>query len=72
MRIDPTRPTDHSVNAPGAQEAVSAAFRQEWARIVASLIRLTGDWALAEECGREGFEAFEAALRIVVACTAQL
>lgn len=35
--------------------AVSTAFRREWARIVATLIRLTGDWDLAEECASEAF-----------------
>ena len=31
-------------------EAVTAAFREEWGRVVATLIRVTGDWDLAEEC----------------------
>ena len=35
--------------------AVDAAFRDEWGRIVASLIRRTGDWDLAEECAQEAF-----------------
>jgi RNA polymerase sigma-70 factor (ECF subfamily) len=30
-------------------------FRGEWGRIVASLIRLTGDWDLAEECAQDAF-----------------
>ena len=29
-------------------------FRDEWGRIVATLIGLTGDWDLAEECAQEG------------------
>jgi RNA polymerase sigma-70 factor (ECF subfamily) len=33
--------------------AVAGAFRREWGRVVASLIRLTGDWDLAEECAQE-------------------
>lgn len=37
------------------EAAVSEAFRQEWGRIVASLIRTTGDWDLAEECTQEAF-----------------
>jgi RNA polymerase sigma-70 factor, ECF subfamily len=38
----------------GAVEAaVAAAFREEWGRIVASLVRRTGDWDLAEECAGE-------------------
>ncbi len=39
----------------GAQAAVEAAFRDEWGRIVATLIRRTGDWDLAEECVQEAF-----------------
>jgi RNA polymerase sigma-70 factor (ECF subfamily) len=38
-----------------AQEAVAAAFSDEWGRIVATLIRRTGDWDLAEECAQEAF-----------------
>ncbi len=37
------------------QAAVTAAFRQEWGRVVATLIRMTGDWDLAEECAQEAF-----------------
>jgi RNA polymerase sigma-70 factor (ECF subfamily) len=36
--------------------AVSAAFREEWGRIVATLIRTTGDWDLAEDCTQGAFE----------------
>jgi RNA polymerase sigma-70 factor (ECF subfamily) len=35
--------------------AVENAFRQEWGRIVAALIRLAGDWDLAEECAQDAF-----------------
>ncbi len=35
--------------------AVDAAFRDEWGRIVATLIRTTGDWDLAEECAQDAF-----------------
>jgi RNA polymerase sigma-70 factor (ECF subfamily) len=35
--------------------AVAHAFRDEWGRIVASLIRLTGDWDLAEEAAQDAF-----------------
>jgi len=41
-------------------DAIRTAFREEWGRIVAGLIRMTGDWALAEDCAQE---AFAAALR---------
>src|SRR5581483_1627656 len=36
-------------------DAVSAAFRTEWARVVATIIRATGDWDLAEECAQDAF-----------------
>jgi RNA polymerase sigma-70 factor (ECF subfamily) len=36
-------------------EAVAAAYADEWGRIVATLIRLTGDWHLAEECAQDAF-----------------
>jgi RNA polymerase sigma-70 factor, ECF subfamily len=38
-----------------AHRAVSAAFRAEWGRVVAHLIRVTGDWDLAEECAQDAF-----------------
>ncbi len=37
--------------------AVDAAFRAEWGRVVATLIRTTGDWDLAEECAQDAFAA---------------
>ena len=37
------------------EAAVAAAFRREWGRVVATLIRTTGDWDLAEECAQEAF-----------------
>jgi len=36
-------------------EAVEAAYAREWGRIVATLIRATGDWDLAEECAQDAF-----------------
>jgi RNA polymerase sigma-70 factor (ECF subfamily) len=36
--------------------AVAEAFREDWGRIVAALIRTTGDWDLAEECAQGAFE----------------
>ena len=35
--------------------AVAEAFRQEWGRVVAALIGMTGDWDLAEECAQDAF-----------------
>jgi RNA polymerase sigma-70 factor (ECF subfamily) len=37
------------------REDVAAAYRQEWGRIVAAMIRYTGDWDLAEECAQDAF-----------------
>jgi RNA polymerase sigma-70 factor, ECF subfamily len=37
------------------EATVTEAFKQEWGRIVASLIRMTGDWDLAEECTQDAF-----------------
>jgi RNA polymerase sigma-70 factor (ECF subfamily) len=34
---------------------VAEAFRHEWSRVVATLIRMTGDWDLAEECAQDAF-----------------
>ncbi|MFF2361319.1 RNA polymerase sigma factor [Streptomyces sp. NPDC058122] len=39
----------------GVEEAVAAAFRAEWGQVVATLIRVTGDWDLAEECAQDAF-----------------
>src|SRR6516162_1580766 len=54
---------DSASRAPGGeramstdvQAAVDAAFREEWGRVVATLIRTTGDWDLAEECAQDAF-----------------
>jgi RNA polymerase sigma-70 factor (ECF subfamily) len=40
---------------PEVQSAISDAFSQEWGRIVASVIGLTNDWDLAEECAQDAF-----------------
>jgi RNA polymerase sigma-70 factor, ECF subfamily len=39
-----------------AREAVAEAFRSDWGRVVAYLIRVTGNWDLAEECAQDAFE----------------
>ena len=41
--------------ASEAEAAVEAVFREEWGRITASLIAMTGDWDLAEECAQDAF-----------------
>ena len=40
---------------PDVEEAVAAAFCEEWGQVVATLIRVTGDWDLAEECAQDAF-----------------
>jgi RNA polymerase sigma-70 factor, ECF subfamily len=40
-----------------ATATVEAVYRAEWGRIVATLIRLVGDFDLAEECAQEAFAA---------------
>jgi RNA polymerase sigma-70 factor (ECF subfamily) len=44
-----------SATRRGVEDAVAAAFRDEWGRVVATLIRFTNDWDLAEECAQEAF-----------------
>jgi RNA polymerase sigma-70 factor (ECF subfamily) len=36
-------------------DAIAAAFKEEWGRVVATLIRLFGDWDLAEDCAADAF-----------------
>ena len=43
------------MTTPAAQRALDAAFREEWGRVVATLIGRTGDWDLAEDCAQEAF-----------------
>ena len=40
-----------------ASAAVESLYRADWGRIVATLIRLVGDFDLAEECAQEAFTA---------------
>ncbi|WP_228000502.1 RNA polymerase sigma factor [Nocardia australiensis] len=37
--------------------AVDAAYREEWSQVVATLIGLTGNWDLAEDCAQDAFAA---------------
>ena len=43
------------MSTDAVQAAVDAAFREEWGKVVATLIRTTGDWDLAEECAQDAF-----------------
>jgi len=47
--------TAEGVAAAGVSAAVDEAFRAEWGKVVATLIGMTGDWDLAEECAQEAF-----------------
>ena len=40
---------------PDVGDEVAEAFRQEWGKVVAALIGMTGDWDLAEECAQDAF-----------------
>ncbi|QEO14044.1 RNA polymerase subunit sigma-24 [Agromyces intestinalis] len=42
--------------APEIDAALRTAFEGEWARVVATLIRVTGDWDVAEEAAAGAFE----------------
>ncbi|MRX43193.1 RNA polymerase sigma factor [Agromyces kandeliae] len=42
--------------APGIAAALRGAYRSDWARVVATLIRVTGDWDVAEEAAAGAFE----------------
>ena len=39
------------------EEAVAAAFRDEWGQVFATVIGLIGDWELAEDCVADAFAA---------------
>ncbi|MET9342455.1 RNA polymerase sigma factor [Nonomuraea sp. NPDC003804] len=40
---------------PDRQALIEGVFRAEWGQVVATLIRVTGDWDLAEECAQDAF-----------------
>jgi RNA polymerase sigma-70 factor (ECF subfamily) len=46
-----------SASGQEVRAAVEAAYREEWGQVVATMIRLTGDWGLAEDCAQEAFAA---------------
>ncbi len=54
--VAPNRVPNFVRNGPTTVETeVARAFRDEWARVLAALIRFTGDWDLAEECAQDAF-----------------
>ncbi|MGV9214598.1 RNA polymerase sigma factor [Micromonospora sp. RB23] len=57
IRTDTTTGAPDSVGPAAAARAVAAAGMDAYPRIVATLIRLTGDWALAEDCAQESLAA---------------
>ncbi|MFI0487465.1 RNA polymerase sigma factor [Actinomadura sp. 9N215] len=44
-----------SVSGGSVRDAVDAAYRDEWGQVVATLIGMTGDWDLAEDCAQDAF-----------------
>lgn len=52
---DTASPESDRTSAAAVDAAVETAFRTEWGRVVATLIRLTGNWDVAEECAQEAF-----------------
>jgi RNA polymerase sigma-70 factor (ECF subfamily) len=42
-------------NRDAVRTAIAECHAREWSRIVATLIRTTGDWALAEDCAGDAF-----------------
>lgn len=55
MPADRTHATTDSPPGDDLRAAISAIFREEWGRVVATLIRRTGDWDLAEESAQDAF-----------------
>jgi len=51
----PEAPETPETETPDSRGAVAEAFRQEWGRVVAALIGMTGNWDLAEECAQDAF-----------------
>jgi RNA polymerase sigma-70 factor (ECF subfamily) len=45
------------VTPESVADEVAQVFRDEWGQLVATLIRVTGNWELAEECAQEAFAA---------------
>ena len=56
-RIDTRRKLSLVTHAGDAGAAVDAVYRSDWGRIVATLIRLVGDFDLAEEAAQDAFAA---------------
>ena len=50
-----------TATAEAVRAAVDAAYRDEWGQVVATLIGMTQDWDLAEDCAQDAFAAALAA-----------
>jgi RNA polymerase sigma-70 factor (ECF subfamily) len=48
--------TAASAADPAVAAAVAAAYESDWGRIIATLIRITGDWSLAEDSAQDAIE----------------
>ncbi|MET0726600.1 MAG: sigma-70 family RNA polymerase sigma factor [Leifsonia sp.] len=48
-------PTDAAASAAEVSVAIERTHAAEWSRVVASLIRITGDWSLAEDSAQDAF-----------------
>lgn len=46
-----------TVDAAAVRSALDAAYRDEWSQVVATLIAMTHDWELAEDCAQDAFAA---------------
>jgi RNA polymerase sigma-70 factor (ECF subfamily) len=57
LRIDTRRKLSLVAPALDADAAVDSVYRSDWGRIVATLIRLVGDFDVAEEAAQEAFAA---------------
>jgi RNA polymerase sigma-70 factor (ECF subfamily) len=53
--VDPAAVSPDVRAGDDVDRAVAEAFRREWGQVVATLIGVTGDWDLAEECAQEAF-----------------
>ena len=55
MNVEECRSVHDSPPAVDVEDALARTFRAEWGSVVATLIRTTRDWDLAEECAQDAF-----------------
>jgi RNA polymerase sigma-70 factor (ECF subfamily) len=51
----PVEVVSQNTTSTPVEVVIQDAYREEWGRVVATLIRVTGDWDLAEECAQDAF-----------------